>query len=75
MDFNFSINKSRKGNPNKTKNANGYIKAYNISGKIIEDLPNEIWKTHPNYPNYESPYTRFIRNIDDFMSNFELIKQ
>lgn len=25
-------------------------------------------------PNYESPYTRFIRNIDDFMSNFELVK-
>ena len=26
-------------------------------------------------PNYDSAYTRFIRDIDDFMSNFELIKK
>ena len=25
--------------------------------------------------NYNSAYTRFIRDIDDFMSNFELIKE
>lgn len=26
-------------------------------------------------PNYDSAYTRFIRDINDFMSNFELIKE
>lgn len=63
MYFDFSVNKSRKGTPNKTKNANGYIKAYNISGKIIEDLPNEIWKTHPNYPNYQISNMGRVKNV------------
>lgn len=49
MDFNFSINKSRKGNPNKTKNANGYLLVGLRSNKG--------------------------RTINDFISNFELIKQ
>lgn len=26
-------------------------------------------------PNYNSAYTRFIRDINDFMSNFEIIKK
>lgn len=38
MNFDFNVIKTTKGNPNKTKNVNGYIKTYNITGKVIEDF-------------------------------------
>lgn len=39
----------------------------NVNGKWIHTIC--------YVPNYNSAYTRFVRDIDDFMFNFELIKE
>ena len=51
------------------------------SSYMISDI-NSRTKVNNNWihticyvPNNNSPYTRFIRDINDFMSNFELIKE
>lgn len=51
------------------------------SSYVISDV-NSRTKVNGNWvhticyvPNYNSTYTRFIRDINDFMSNFELIKE
>lgn len=55
--------------------------AHKESSYVISDI-NSRAKINGNWihticyiPNYNSPYTRFVRTIDDFMSNFEIIKE
>lgn len=57
MKFDFSNYNSIKSNQSK------YAKAYNISNTTIEDLPNEKWKTHPNFPNYKISNMGRVKNI------------
>lgn len=58
MYFDFSIKSSQKANRNKNN-----VKGYDINGSVIKDLPNEIWKTHPKYPNYEISNMGRVKNV------------
>lgn len=50
--------------------------SYTITDTNCRSKVNGIWHHVICYsPNYTSAYTRFARDIDDFISNFELIKE
>ena len=50
--------------------------SYVISDVNSRTKINDNWVHTICYiPNFESSYTRFVRDIDDFMSNFELIEE
>lgn len=56
----------RRGNSNKTY----IIKDIKARMKVTG-----VWYHCISYaPNYDNPYTLFVRTVDDFMSNFELVK-
>lgn len=50
--------------------------SYTITDTNCRAKVNGVWHHVICYaPNYTSSYTKFVRDIDDFMSNFELIKE
>lgn len=50
-------------------------KTYIIKDIIARMKVKGVWYDCISYaPNYDNPYTLFVRTVNDFMSNFELVK-